>query len=95
MPSIALTTNEGKLIPINYYVQIIYKEGEWVGYAEISLIPLVYDNIRVPCYQMVQIFDNNEILGFRFINHYDNFNDDNISILLLIKLYNNHYICGY
>ena len=44
---------------------------------------------------MVQSFDNNEILGFRFINNYGNFNDDNISILLLINISNNHYLYDY
>ena len=83
------------MIPINDYVQNIYKEGEWAGSAEISMIPLVYDNIRVAWYQMVQSFDNNEILGFRFINNYGNFNDDNISILLLINISNNHYLYDY
>jgi hypothetical protein len=95
IPSITLTNNEGKLIPINDCVKNIYKEGEWVGDSEISMIHLVYDNISLACYQMVQSFDNNEILGFRFINNYGNFNDDNVSILLLINISNKYYICVY
>ena len=59
------------------------------------MIPLVYDNIRVACHQKVKSFDNNENFWFRFINNYRNFNDDNISILLLIHINNNHYLCGY
>ena len=59
------------------------------------MIPLVYDKIGVACYQMVKSIDNDEIIGFRFINNYGNFNDDNISILFLINISNRHYICGY
>ena len=44
---------------------------------------------------MIKSLDNNKILGYRFINNYANFNDDNISILILININNNHYICGY
>ena len=61
----------------------------------LSFLPLVYDKIRVGYYQMVKSIDNDEILGFRFINNYGNFKDDNISILLLINISNRHYICGY
>ena len=93
--TITLTNNQGKLINIKDYVKNTHREGEWAGDAEISMIPLVYDNIRVACYQMVKSSDNNENLGYRFINNYGNFNDDNISILLLIHINNNHYLCGY
>ena len=45
IPSITLTNNNGKLISIKDYVSNIYNEGGWAGDAEISMIPLVYDNI--------------------------------------------------
>ena len=95
IPSITLINNEGKLIPIKEYVSNIYKRGEWAGVADLSMIPLVYENIRVSRNQMVKSINNDEILGFRFINNYGNFTEDNISILLLINIINNHYICGY
>ena len=44
---------------------------------------------------MIKSLDNNEILGYRFINNYVNFNDDNISILIFININISHYICGY
>ena len=85
IPLITLTNNEGKLIPIKDYVPNIYKEGEWAGDAEISMIPFIYDNIRVACYQMIKSYNNNEILDFRFFYiHYGKFNADNIYILLLL-----------
>ena len=83
------------MIPIKDYVSNIYNEGEWSGDEEISMIPLVYDNILIACYQMVKWLDNKEIIGFRFINNYGNFNDNNITILTLINISNRHYICGY
>ena len=37
-------------MPIEENFSKIFDEGEWAGDAEISMIPLVYDNIKVAYY---------------------------------------------
>ena len=51
--------------------------------------------IRVASYKIIKSIVNNEILGYKYINNYGNFNDYNISIFLLINISNSHYIYGY
>ena len=72
-----------------------------INHKEISpeVINLEYNDGNGNCLfysfsQMVNTFDIFEILGFKFINYYGIFNDDNISVLLLINMNNIHYLFG-
>ena len=46
MPMITINNNLGENIPIIKYANTIFKDGELSWDAEISMIPLIYDNIR-------------------------------------------------
>ena len=59
------------------------------------MIPLEYYDIRVGYYELIKNNTNNSIIGFRFIQTYGNFNDENTSILLLVNIINLHWICGF
>ncbi len=95
MPMISISLNINKNIPIKEYALNAYKEGEWAGDAEISMIPLVYDDIRVACYELIKNNCNTSIIGYRFIQTYGNFKDLNTSILILVNINNMHWVCGF
>ena len=47
MPMVTINNNLGENILILEYANSIFKDGEWSGDAEISMIPLIYDDIRI------------------------------------------------
>ena len=95
MSMLTITNNAGENIPIQQYAQNIYNDGELGGDAEISMLPLIYNTIRVATYRMILDKGNNAILGYEYINSYGDLNDPNTSILILININNNHWVTGY
>ncbi len=95
MPMITINNNSGINIPISIYAQNVFKDGEWGGDAEISMIPLIYSDICVATYRLVNNINNNSILGYEFINTYGNIEDINKTILILVNINNNHWCNGY
>ena len=86
---VIINNNLGENISIIKYANTIFKDGEWSGDAEISMIPLIYDDIRVVPYKLILDFTNDIIMGYQFINSYGNMNDINTSILILVNINNN------
>ena len=95
MPMVTTNNNEGQFLPIFIYAQNIYKDGEWGGDAEISMVSLIYNDIRVGIYRLIINTQSNEILGYECINTYGDINDNITSILILININNNHWVLGY
>ena len=91
MPMVTITNNLGENIPIRDYAANVYNDREWGGDAEISMIPLVFQDITVVTYKMEKHELNDIILGYRFIQIYGNINDPNTSILILININDNHW----
>ena len=89
MPMVRINNNLGENIPIIEYANTIFKDGEWSGDAEIFMIPLIYDDIRVVAYKLILDLTNDIIMGYQFINSYGNMNDINTSILILVNINNN------
>ena len=65
---VTINNNLGENIPIIEYAYTIFKYAEWSGDAEISMIPLIYDYIRVAIYKLILNLTNNIIMGYQFIN---------------------------
>ena len=77
MPMITINNNLGENISIIEYANTIFKDGEWSGDAEISMIPLIYDDIRGAIYKLKLNLTNNIIMSYQFINSYGIMNDIN------------------
>jgi len=92
---VTINNNLGQNIPILEYANTIFNDGEWGGDAEISMIPLIYHDIRVEAYKLIVNLANNSIIGYQFINCYGNMNDIKTSILILININNNHWTTAY
>ena len=95
MPMVTINNNLGQNIPILEYANTIFNDGEWGGDAEISMIPLIYHDIRVAAYKLIVNLANNSIIGYQFINCYGNMNDIKTSILILVNINNNHWTTAY
>ena len=67
LPNVTINDNNGNNIPIKEYAKSVYKPGNWAGDAEISMIPIVYNDIVVPTYEVILDNEKNNILGYRFI----------------------------
>lgn len=63
---ITINNNLGEYIPIIEYANSFFKDGEMNGDAEISMIPLIYDDIRVATYKLILNLTNNIIMGYQF-----------------------------
>ena len=92
---ITINYNLGENMPIIEYANTILKDGEWSGDAEISRIPLIYDDIRVATYKLIINLTNIIIMGYQFINSYGNKNDINKSILILLNKNKNHWTTAF
>ena len=92
---VTINNNLGQNIPILEYANTIFNDGEWGGDAEISMIPLIYHDIRVATYKLIVNLANNSIIGYQFINCYGNMNDIKTSILILVNINNNHWTTAY
>lgn len=74
MPMVTTNNNEGQFLPIFIYAQNVYKDGEWGGDAEISMVSLIYNDIRIAIYRLINNTQSNEILGYEYINTYGDIN---------------------
>lgn len=45
MPNVTINDNNGNYISIREYTKSVYKLGQWIEYAEILMIPIVYGDI--------------------------------------------------
>ena len=81
MPMVTININLNENIAIIKYANSIFKDDEWSGDTEISMIPLIYDDIRVATYKLMLNLTNNIIMGYQFVNCYGNMKDINTSIL--------------
>ena len=70
MPDVTINDNNGNNIPIKEYTKSVCKPGNWAREAEISMIPIVYNDIVVATYEVVLDNKKNNILGYRFIQKY-------------------------
>ena len=95
MPNITINDNTGNAIPLIEYAKKVYNQGEWAGDAEISMIPLIYQDIVVATYQLINDDNSDSILGFKYVHIYGDINDVNKSILILINIKNMHWTCGF
>ena len=95
MPMVTINNNLGENIPILEYENSIFKNGEWRGDAEISMIPLIYDDIRVATYKLILNLTNKIIMGYQYINYYGIMKDINTSILILVNINNNHWTTAF
>jgi len=95
MPMVTINNNLGENIPILEYSNSIFKDIEWSGDAEISMIPLIYDDIRVATFKLILNLTNNNIMGYQFINCYGIMKDINTSILILVNINNNHWTTAF
>jgi len=95
IPMITINNNSGINISINLYAKNVFNDGERGGDAEISMILLIYSDICVATYRLVNNINNKTILGYEFINIYGNIEDINKTILILININNNHWCNGY
>ena len=73
----------------------MYNLGTWAGDAEISMISIVYEDLVVATYELITNSENNNILGYRFIQIYGNITDNSNSILILISINNLHWTCAF
>ena len=78
----------GNILSSNEYIDIIKKEGEWMGELEIIAISNIYD-INIYAFQTN---DSDEIY---LINKYGNFENQNKNLLTLCLVNNNHYMVVY
>ena len=78
----------GNILSSNDYIDIIQKEGEWMGELEIIAISNIYD-INIYAFQTN---DSDEIY---LINKYGNFENQNKNLLTLCFVNNNHYMVVY
>ena len=51
-----------------------------------SMIPLIYEYIRVATYKLILNLTINIIMGYQFINSFGNMKDINTSILILVNI---------
>ena len=82
-------------IAILEYANSIFKDGEWSGDTEISMIPLIYDDIRVATYKLILNLTNSIIMGYQYINCYGIMKDINTNILILVNINNNHWTTAF
>ena len=68
MPMVTININLNENIAIIKYANSIFKDDEWSGDTEISMIPLIYDDIRVAIYKVILNLTNNIIMDYQFIN---------------------------
>ena len=95
MPMVTINNNLGENITILEYANSIFKDGEWSGDAEISMIPLIYDDIRVVTYKLILNLTYSIIMGYQYINCYGIMKDINTSILILVNINNNHWTTAF
>ena len=68
MPMVTINNNLGENIPINVYANKVFIVGEWAGDAEISMKPLIFNDICVETYRLINDININAFLGYQFIN---------------------------
>ena len=95
MPMVTININFGENIPINIYAKKVFTDREWAGDAEISMIPLVFNDICAATSSLINEINTNSLLGYEYINTYGNLNDTKLSILILVNINDNHLVNGY
>ena len=65
---VTINNNLGENIPINVYANKVFIVGEWAGDAEISMKPLIFNDICVEIYKLINDININAFLGYQFIN---------------------------
>ena len=92
-PDIILNTELGPMHIIDY-INHIREDGRFGGKLEISIASNLY-NINMETY--LEINNNNEIIGYNFINYYNNNNENNErqDLMILTNINNKHFRIGY
>lgn len=87
-------TLKTELVPLHIldYIDRIREGGLFGGELEISTASILY-NINIAAYHE-NLNNNNEIIGFNFINYY-NHNNENRHLMILSNITNNHFRPGY
>ena len=95
-PDITIETEERPMHIINY-INHIQNNGFYGGELEISLTADLY-NINIETHREI-LNDNNEIIGFRYINYYNhndnNDNNENRHLMILTNIDNIHFRLAY
>ena len=95
---ITINNNLGEMYLLSNMTKILIKMMSGGGDSEIPKVPLIFDDIRVSTYKLIQnniINGINGILRFQYINTYGNFKDNNTSILVLININGIHWVTVY
>ena len=93
-PDITLNTELGSMHILDY-MDHIREDGWFGGELEISIFSILY-NINIATYHE-NLNNNNELIGYNFINDYNHNNDnfENRHLMILTNINNSHFRLGY